>query len=325
MNISRRTTLFLTAGILASTTAWGSAIAYAQSAKPVIASIVFQGDQFMKSLQQGIRQTAEAGGAEVLEVNIDGDQTKESQAIDTYISRGVDAIVIAPLSVTNSAAALKKARDAGITVIALNGGLKDDTIANATFRTANEDLGKSTGQAAAKFIKEKLGGKANIAVLALDSLIAEQSKQRVDGFKNAVADGNEVNFVAQQDAWLPERAVTVATDILTAHPEINVIYAANEGGTIGAMQAVRNAGKAGQVYVFGIDGSEQLGKGLLAGDDVLQAVTAQSPAQMGSDGASAALKVIKKQNVEKETTVPALPLNRNDPDGVKKFLDSLKG
>ena len=64
---------------------------------PVIASIVFQGAQFMQFLQSGVRETAEAAGAEVLEINIDGDQAAEIQAIDTYISRGVDAIVIAPL------------------------------------------------------------------------------------------------------------------------------------------------------------------------------------------------------------------------------------
>lgn len=326
MKLTKRSILFATGGLVAAVAMGMPSFTMAQSAsKPVIASIVFQGDQFMKSLQQGVREAATAAGAEVLEVNIDGDQTKETEAIDTYIARGVDAIVIAPLSVTNSAAALKRARDAGITVVALNGGLKDSTIPNATFRTANADLGKSSGEAAAVFIKEKLGGKANVAILALDGLIAEQSKERVDGFKTAASNGTEIKFVAQQDAWLPERAVTVATDLLTAHPDINVIYAANEGGTIGAMQAVRNAGMAGKVFVFGIDGSEQLGKGLLAGDDVLQAVTAQSPVQMGADGANAALKVLKKEAVEQETVVPALPLNRNDPEAVTKFLEGLRG
>ena len=92
--------------------------------KPVVASIVFQGDQFMQFLQSGVRETAEAAGAEVLEINIDGDQAREIQAIDTYIARKVDAIVIAPLSAENSAPALKRARDAGIVVVALNGGFE---------------------------------------------------------------------------------------------------------------------------------------------------------------------------------------------------------
>lgn len=292
--------------------------------KPVFASIVFQGDQFMKSLQQGIKEGAETGGAEVLEINIDGDQTKESQAIDTYIARGVDAIVIAPLSASGSAGAIKRARDAGIVVIALNGGLEDKSIPNATFSTPNIDLGRATGEAAASFISDQLGGKANVGILAFASLLPEQSGQRTGGFEETAGAGNEVTVVTRQDAWLPEKAVTVATDMMTAHPEINVIYAANEGGTIGAMQAVRNAGKAGQVFVFGIDGSPQLGKGLLAGDNVLQAVTAQSPVEMGRMGAEAALKVLAGETVEAETIVPTLPLNRNDKAAVEAFLTSLQ-
>lgn len=292
--------------------------------KPVIASIVFQGDQFMKSLQAGMRDAGKKAGAEVLEINIDGDQAKESQAIDTYIARKVNAIVIAPVSAKNSAAALKRARDAGIVVVAVNGGLTEPGIAQATFSTSNKDLGATTGKAAASFIKEKLSGKANVAILAFKSLLPEQSGERTGGFKEAAAEGNTLNVVTEQDAWLPEKAVSVATDILTANPNVNVIYAANEGGTIGAMQAVRNAGKAGSVYVFGIDGSEQLAKGLLSSDNVLQAVTAQSPFEMGASGVNAALKILKGEKVAEQTAVPTLLLSRTKPDAVKAFAESLK-
>ncbi|WP_068414798.1 substrate-binding domain-containing protein [Labrenzia sp. OB1] len=319
-NITKRGFLALTTAAMTAMLPLG---AVANDA-PVIASIVFQGDQFMQFLQTGVRETAKAAGAEVLEINIDGDQAREIQAIDTYISRGVDAIVIAPLSAENSGPALKRARDAGITIIALNGGLADAGIAHATFSTANRDLGASTGGAAAAFIQENLGGKANVATLAFSSLLPEQSGDRTGGFKASVGEGNTINIVSEQDAWMPEAAVTVATDILTAHPEVNVIYAANEGGTVGAMQAVRNAGRAGEVFVFGIDGSEQLGKGLLAGDNVLQAVTAQAPIQMGAMGAEAALAVLAGEAVEAQTTVPALLLSRVDPDGVKAFLESIQ-
>ncbi len=320
MKMSKR--IFLGASALGLTIAVaGSALAQDQR---VIASIVFQGDQFMKSLQQGVREAAEARGAEVLELNIDGDQAREAQAIDTYISRGVDAIVIAPLSATNSAGSLKRARDAGITVVALNGGLQDKSIANATFSTANYDLGASSGNAAAAFINSELGGEAQVGIMAFSSLLPEQSGARTGGFKDAVTKGNTVTVVTEQDAWMPEKAVQVATDMLTANPQINLLYAANEGGTVGAMQAVRNAGKAGKVYVFGIDGSEQLARGLMAGDNVLQATTAQSAKDMGAMGANAALDLLEGGSAEAETSVPALLLSRADPDGIAAFVESLK-
>ncbi len=319
-NMIRRTFVAIS---VAAVTAAAPIAAMAQD-NPVIASVVFQGDQFMQFLQKGIRETAETAGAEVLEINIDGDLAREIQAIDTYISRGVDAIVIAPVSAKDSAPALQRARDAGIVVIALNGGLEDGSIAHATFSTANRDLGASTGAAAATFISETLGGEANVATLAFSSLLPEQSGDRTGGFKEAVANGNTINILSEQDAWMPEAAVTVATDILTAHPDVNVIYAANEGGTVGAMQAVLNAGRAGEVYVFGIDGSKQLAQGLLAGNNVLQAVTAQAPITMGTMGAEAALQVLAGETVEAQTTVPALLLSRTDPDGVTSFLESIQ-
>jgi len=319
-NMIRRTFVAMSVAAMAATAPIG---AMAQDT-PVIASVVFQGDQFMQFLQTGIRDTAEAAGAEVLEINIDGDLAREIQAIDTYVARGVDAIVIAPVSAKDSAPALQRARDAGIVVIALNGGLEDSSIANATFSTANRDLGASTGAAAAAFISETLGGEANVAMLAFSSLLPEQSGDRTGGFKEAVAEGNTINILSEQDAWMPEAAVTVATDILTANPDVNVIYAANEGGTVGAMQAVLNAGRAGEVFVFGIDGSKQLGQGLLAGNNVLQAVTAQAPITMGAMGAQAALQVIAGETVEAQTTVPALLLTRTDPDGVTSFLESIQ-
>ncbi|AEF53130.1 substrate-binding domain-containing protein [Marinomonas posidonica] len=292
--------------------------------EPVIASIVFQGDQFFKSLQQGIREGAEARGAEVLELNVDGDQAREAQAIDTYISRGVDAIVIAPLSATNSAGPLKRARAAGIKVIAVNGGLEDKSIANATFSTANYDLGASTGAAASGFIRSKLDGKAHVGILAFASLLPEQSGARTSGFKREASRDNSITVVTEQDAWMPEKAVQVATDMLTANPEINILFAANEGGTVGAMQAVRNAGKAGKVFVFGIDGSEQLARGLMSSDNVLQATTAQSAKEMGVMGANSALDLIQGKGVQTEVSVPALLLSRNDKAGITSFVQSLK-
>ena len=110
----------------------------------------------------------------------------------------------------------------------------------------------------------------------------KQSTQRVSGFKQELTQLPGVQIVAEQDAWLAEQAVKKAGDILTAHPEVNVIWAANEGGTVGAVMAVKNSGRAGKVLVFGTDTGEQLAEFLLNDDDILQAVTGQRPFEIGS-------------------------------------------
>jgi len=287
-----------------------------------IAGIVFQQDQYMKTVQMGMAAAAKASGVELLDANSDNKLEKETQLIDTYIARGVQAIALTPLSADGSIPAIQKAVDAGIVVICWGSTINSD-IAAANITSSNLDLGHNTGKEAHAFIEKQFPGKkVKIATVAFKSLLPEQSNDRVNGFLDEVKD--QVEVVAQQDAWLTEKAISVVSDILTANPDIEIIYAANEGGTIGAAQAVKKAGLEGKVFVFGIDGTEQLANMLLDPDNVLQAVTAQQPFEVGQLAIKAANDVLDGKTVEKNQSVPVLSLSRNDPDGVNAFLAQLK-
>lgn len=310
---------------VAACTLIGAGLAPAQAAdKPVIAGIVFQQDIYMKTVLAGMRAAAKAGNATLLEANTDNKIEKEAQTIDTFVARGVNAIVITALHPSNSLPAIERARAKGITVITVGTGIDKAGVVQGHVKSSDRDIGLSTGAAAATFINDKLGGKANVAVLAFKSLLPGQSGERTGGFLDNVKKGTQVAVVAEQDAWLPEKAVAVAGDILTANPNINVIYAANEGGTVGAMQAVRNAGKAGKVFVFGTDSSEQLGRGLLAADNVLQATTAQQPFVVGEKGVQDALAVLGGKTVPAEQVVPVKLLSRADKPAVEAFIKELR-
>jgi len=306
--------------------AFGVVVGAAHAADKLIAGVVFQQDQFFNGIELGMKAAAaKAGGVELLLANTEGRPEKEASLIDTYISRGVKAIVISPISPKGSIPALKRASDQGIKVIAYNTFNMDWDFLAANLSSNQADLGGTTGKAAAAFIKDKLGGKAKIGLLGFRSQGAEASDLRTNSFLDAAkAGGNEITIAAQQDAWLAERAVSVARDVITANPDINIIYAANEGGTVGAVQAVRNAGKEGKIFVFGIDGSEQLADFLLDKDNVLQAVTAQQPFVMGSQALEAALNVIDGKPVDKNANVAVLGLNRADPAAVQTYKDELK-
>ncbi|KUY84471.1 substrate-binding domain-containing protein [Burkholderia sp. RF4-BP95] len=295
---------------------------YAEAKKPVIAGIVFQQDQYFRTVEVGMRDAAKAAGAELLEGNSDGKLEKESQLIDTYIARGVDAIVIAPLSAKGSVNAIEKARAKGITVVTY-GTSVDGNVSQASVTSSDRDLGISTGKAAVEYLKTHASaGKVKLAVVAFKSQVPEQSDARVNGFLDQVR--SRVDVVAQQDAWLAEKAVAVVGDIITANPDLQMIFAANEGGTVGAVQAVKNAGKLGKIAVFGIDGTEQTAKAILNGDAVLQAVTAQQPYLVGKQAIDASVGLIAKKQVPASVIVPSLLLSRTDPAAVKAFLTEVK-
>jgi len=291
--------------------------------KKRIAGIVFQEDQFFRLILFGMRDAAKRNDVELLEANSAGRPDKELQLINTYVANNVDAIVISPLSSKASVSALERAREKGITVITYNTTVDSDV--PASFVESDQfDLGASTGKYARRYIENKLNGRATVAILAAHSQTPEQSGMRVGGFKSEISKLPNVNIVAEQDAWLAEQAVKKTGDILTANPGINIIWSMNEGGTVGAVRAVKNARKAGKVAVFGTDNSEQLANFLLDEDNILQAVTGQSPFEIGSLALDPAVKVLNGERVEKKVSLPGVLLTREKPDEVRKFKERFK-
>lgn len=314
----RRTAIALAAAGIATLLSGAS---FAQ--ETVIGGMVFQQDQFFRGIQLGFEASAKESGVTLLQGNSDNKLEKEAELIDTFIARGAKAIVLAPLNSDASIPALERARDAGVKVVLYGTSINSD-FQVADVGTSQLDIGRFTGEAAARYIKENLGGKAKIALLGFRSQLQQMSDDRTNGFLEKAKDGVELDVVATQDAWLAENAVTVATDILTANPDIQAIYAANEGGTVGAVQAVRAAGKQGKVFVFGTDGSEQLAGFLLDEDSVLIATTAQQPVEIGKKAADVAAAAIKGEATEKYYDIPPLALSRYDLDGVKAYAESVK-
>lgn len=283
-----------------------------------IAGIVFQEDQFFRLIQFGMQDAADKAGVELLLANSANKPDKEIQLVNTYIARGVDAIVISPLSAKASATALQRAKDAGIVVVTYNSTVEGD-IPVAYIESDQVDLGRQTGLVARHYIEEQLGGRANIATLAFKSQLAEQSDARRNGFVEVVGQLPGVKFVAEQDAWLPEMALKKAGDILTAHPAIDIIWSANEGGTVGAVMAVKNAGREGQVVVFGTDASQQLVEFMLADDGILQALTTQTPFELGTQAIELAVGALKGREISAKVVMDGVLVARRDPAGVRAF------
>lgn len=278
-NLKRILILTLTIVVTLSLTAFA---AVKPKSKLVVAGVVFQEDQFMKSLTQGYVDAAKKAGIKCLTGNSSNDIAKEAELITTYMAQKVDGLAIAPYDPKSSVIALKKANASGMKIAVTNMDLSGAPYIVGGYTSDNKNIGVGTGAAAAKFIKAKLGGKANIAILQFKSQVPAQSKARVDGFKSEISKlGAGIKFVADQDAWLQDKAVGVVSDILTAHPDVNVIFAANDGGTKGAVAAVKNAGLAGKVFVFGIDVDPQVVSMIKSPDNILQASNGQDPYTMG--------------------------------------------
>lgn len=282
-----------------------------------VAAILMQDDQFFRLTEVGLKESARKNNIEFVSASSSGALDKEINLVDTYITRGVDAIIVAPISPKGSIPALKRAADKGIKIVSWIS--VDQPFISAVVRNDDTVLGKSTGRITREYIQKKMGGKANIAMLEFVGQLADVGKLRPDGFKSELQKLPGVHIVAEQDAWTPALADRVTSDILNAHPEVNIIYAANEGATIGATTAIKNAGKAGKVVVFGTDISDQIATFLLANDGILQAVTGQKPYEMGVRTMDTAVQVLDGKPVPKLQVLDSKVFTRDKPEEIKAY------
>lgn len=282
-----------------------------------------QDDQFYRLAQFGMQAAAKKHNVNLLVESAGGALDKEISLVDTYASRGVGAILVQPINPKGSVPALQKAAAKGVKIITygvplnkpfVSGGLQSDDVA----------LGSSTGKVAAAYIQKKFGGKAKVAILDFISQSSDIGPLRPKGFKAEMQKLPGVQIVAQQSAWLAPEAERVTTDLLNAHPDITVIWGANEGATVGATTAVKNAGKAGKVAVFGTDISEQIANFILSPDNILQASTGQKPYEMGFNTVEAAVDVLDGKKIKPLTIIPGQLYSRDDPASAQAFLDQVK-
>lgn len=303
----------------------GTSFAGSGVKKPTIAAIVIITDQeFFKIVQAGYRDAARSFGVNLLQSSSDLKLATQMRLIDNYIAMGVDALIISPYHQKRSAAAIQRAQDQGIrtiiTCIPLEAGSPPDT----TIASSDSQLGFIIGKTAKNYIDKKAGKRVKIAILAFDDRQPVQSGLRVKGFSDEVTKAPGVSIVTRQNAWAPAMAIKVAGDIISETPDLDIIFSANEGGTIGAVLAVKLAGKADTIKVFGVDSSQQITEMLLSEDNILQAVAVQRPYEIAREAMDLAMKALKGEAIPETVHVPGFVLNRKRPGEIKDYRKYLK-
>ncbi len=122
---------------------------------------------------------------------------------------------------------------------------------------------------------------------------------------------------------MADEAAAKATNIITANSDINVFWASNDGGTSGAIAAVKSSGK--DIVVFGTDMNAELGNYILDGQ-ILKCTIGQDGAGIGEKAYEVAKKVIAGETIEPFTiSIPGSIFSVDDLDAVKTYIEESKG
>jgi ABC-type sugar transport system substrate-binding protein len=209
-------------------------------------------------------------------------------AIQSMVTQGVDAIAITPTS-PNVADELQKAVDAGIPVVLIDNDIPDWDGKTAVVATDNF----AGGQLAGTWLAENLPEGAKLAVL--QGVLGNPSlDDRVSGMLDTLGDRAEVVATTPTDCD-QTKGLDAGQDILTANPELDAIYAACGPPLLGALEAIKSAGRDGLITV-GFDASPDEVAAIIAGTQT--ASVAQFPAKMGSLGVQAAFDAAQGNDVE---------------------------
>lgn len=297
-------------------------VAFAQDI--TIGGVVFQADTFMQTFQDGLQAAADENGVNLILANSETDLAKESNILNDLIVREIDALIINTFAADGSVAAVSEVVGEGIPVICANTCLNENSRdgVHSFLATHNIDLGLKTGVAAATYINENLGGEATIGILNCDTF-PEACLPRKEGFLQALTDaGVSYTVAADQTGYLADAALPISEAMLQANPGINILWAANEGGTTAHVLAVQGSGLADEVKVFGTDMSGQHAQFLQADNGILQAVTGQAPFQIGYDALNLALDVIAGEEVESDLIIPTILFARGDDEDINTFVET---
>jgi len=244
---------------------------------------------------------------------------QQRRIVETQITRGVDAIVLAASDKKALDAAVKDAEKQGIPVVTIDSGVASDTPISFV-ATDNVEGGKQAAQVLAKLIGET--GKVGLIPFVKGSAT---SIARERGFKKGLKEFPDVALVATEYSnSQTEVALSKTQNMLTAHPDLNGIFAANLPGAVGAGRVLDRQEKAGKIKLVGYDAGDQEIEMLKNG--IIQALIVQNPYKMGYKGVEIAVKHLDGKSVPKrvDTGVTVVTKdNLNDPE-VQKILNPMK-
>ncbi|MBN8509718.1 MAG: sugar ABC transporter substrate-binding protein [Burkholderiales bacterium] len=278
-----------------------AAPAFAQTGQPVIGLITkTETNPFFVKMKEGADAEAKAKGAKLLSGagKTDGDNAGQVTAMENMIAAGAKTILITPSDSKAIVPAVRKARDKGVMVIALDSPTDPVDATDALFATDNYKAGVLIGE----YAKAALGGKpAKIVTLDLfpgHPVGAQRHNGFLKGFGLPAPDaksnelGKDAAIVCMADSFGDRaKGQTAMENCLQKAPDVNVVYTINEPAAAGAYNALKKAGKEKGVIIVSVDGGCAGVKDVGAG--VIAATSQQYPLKMASMGVAAGVDYAK--------------------------------
>lgn len=257
-------------------------------------------NEYWQTMQRGYEEAAADKGVtiDVLSVPTEQDTEQQLNQVQTALAQGYQAIMVSPITPTNLIPALAQATADGIPIINVDEKVDPAAAeeAGVTLTSVIASDNRDAGARAAEWMIDNIPDGGQVAII--EGKAGNQSGlDRKEGFQSTIEAAGTFTIVASQPAdWDGPKALDVTTNILQANPDLVGIYAANDTMALGAVEAVRAAGKLDQVAILGTDAVPAALAAVQAGD--MKGTVAQFPAEEAKIATSLAILAIQGKPVE---------------------------
>ena len=269
---------------------------------------------FWVEMKEGIEKEAAAQGikVDIIAASSEEDVQEQLRLIENLLSKGYKAIGIAPLSPVNTIPAIVEANKKGIYVVNIDEKVDMEQLkksGGSVLAFVTTDNVKVGGKGA-EYIISKLPDGGEVAIIEGKSGNAS-GEFRKQGATEAFKADSKFKLVASQPAdWDRSKALDVAANLIQKYPNLKAIYACNDTMALGAVQAVANAGKTGQIIVVGTDGAPEAKTSIDEGK--LNATVAQDPAMIGATSLRILIDALKeKPQISPDIEAKEVPVESN--------------
>lgn len=242
------------------------AVAGAQEAfaagKVIGVTLLTREHQFYRDLEAGLRSEAAKRGFELQVVAGEFDFGRQAAQIDDFISKKVDALIIAPCDSLAVGSSIAEANKLGIPVFTVDiMNLSPQGKVVCAVQSDNVEGGRQAGRLMAQALKDK-GGK----VVIINHPGVTSVLDRVQGFREIVAQYPDIKIIADVPAWgQRDRAMAAMEDILLRVSDVAGVFGINDDSALGAVAAIESARKLGKIVVVGYDATPEAKDAIKAG------------------------------------------------------------
>jgi ribose transport system substrate-binding protein len=275
------------------------------------------GNPFFVQIARGAEKEAKEVNSNVKFTSLSSnyDVNNQTNQMDNLVSSGVNLILLGAADSKGIAPAVKRAKGAGSVVVAVDVGAEGGV--DATVMSDN----RQAGQQAAEYIVNKLKGKGQVVIVNGPPVTSVQD--RVAGALDVFKKNPDIKILSQDQNAGGSRdgGLRVMTDLLTAFPKIDAVFAINDPTGIGCDLAAKQA-QRNDFFIVGVDGSPDGVSALKAKGSLFEATPAQDPYAMAEKAVEVGADIMQGKKPEKDTILIPVKLitreNVNDYQGWTK-------